>query len=71
MAEAAPNFQAGEKKRQRAFAERASLACCWDRRQAISLLRAVVGGDESSTGSRWVDGGVIDKIAEFLAETHT
>ena len=42
MGEADHRYQLGEKKRQRSSSERMSLACCWDRRRAITLLRAVL-----------------------------
>jgi hypothetical protein len=62
-----PNFQRGDKGRQRAFAERATLCCCWDRRRAIELLRKVVG-DRTCASAKLVEEATIQKCIEFLEE---
>lgn len=65
-----PEFQLGDKKRQRVSSERMRIACCWDRRQAIALLRAVLGTDPVSVtpASRWVSADVIRKVADLLED---
>lgn len=60
-----PEFQMGDKKRQRSSSERMALACCWDRRRAIKLLSDIVGED---TSGKWVNGDVVQKAAEFLED---
>lgn len=65
-----PEFQLGDKKRQRVSSERMQLACCWDRRRSIAALRAVLGPDPvgPSPASRWVPGEVIRKVADLLED---
>lgn len=60
-----PEFQLGDKKRQRTSSERMRLACCWDRRRAIKLLSDIVGTD---TSGKWINGDLIEKASEFLEE---
>lgn len=65
-----PVFQVGEKRRQRASSERMGLACCWDRRRAIAILREIVSATpvSASPASRWVEGATIRKAADLLEE---
>lgn len=65
-----PEFQLGDKKRQRVSSERMKLACCWDRRRSIAALRAVLGSEPVSVSpaARWVPGEVVRKVADLLED---